>query len=93
MAEIEKYDFKTHVTCFGRAVIEMRELRKMSREQLAKESRVKLTMLTKIEEGKITGDDFGLQEICRLSNGMGITPYRLMLKWEQLVKDAGEAWW
>jgi len=50
-------------------------------------------MLTKIEEGKITGDDFGLQEICRLSNGMGITPYRLMLKWEQLVKDAGDAWW
>jgi hypothetical protein len=50
-------------------------------------------MLAGIEEGKVTGNDFGLQEICRLSNGMGVTPYRLILKWGQLVKDAGEPWW
>jgi ribosome-binding protein aMBF1 (putative translation factor) len=93
MSAIEKFNMRERIRLFGIAVIEMRELRKMSRKQLAKKSRVKLAILTRIEKGKVTGGDFGLEEVNRLSSGMGITPYRLIIKWEQLVKDAGEAWW
>ena len=79
-----------HVRCFGQAVVQMRELRNISREQLAKRSGVNLTVLTRIEEGTIDGGDFGLDEICKLAVGMGITPYRLMLAHESKLKDAGE---
>jgi transcriptional regulator with XRE-family HTH domain len=68
----------------------MRELRNISREQLAKRSGVNVTVLTRIEEGTIDGGDFGLDEICKLAVGMGITPYRLMLAHESKLKDAGE---
>jgi transcriptional regulator with XRE-family HTH domain len=57
----------------------VRELRNISREQLAKKSKVKCAVLARIEEGTIDGGDFGLEEICKLAGGMGITPYRLML--------------
>jgi len=77
-----------HVRCFGQAVVQMRELRNITREQLAKKSKVKLAVLTRIEEGAIDGGDFGLKEICTLSAGMGISPYRLMLAYESKLKDA-----
>ena len=76
------------VRCFGQAVVQMRELRNISRERLAKKSKVKLAVLTRIEEGTIDGGDFGLEEICKLSVGIGITPYRLMLAYESKLKDA-----
>jgi transcriptional regulator with XRE-family HTH domain len=79
-----------HVRCFGQAVVQMRELRNISREQLAKKSAVKLLVLTRIEEGTIDGGDFGLKEICGLAAGVGITPYRLMLAYESKLKDAGQ---
>lgn len=79
-----------HVRCFGQAVVQMRELRNISRERLATKSKVKLAVLTRIEEGTIDGGDFGLEEICKLAAGMGITPYRLMLAYESKLKDAGE---
>lgn len=82
-----------HVRRFGQAVVQMRELRNISRERLAKKSGVKRDVLTRIEEGTTDGGDFGLEEICKLSVGMGITPYRLMLAYESKLKDAGEAWW
>lgn len=44
-------DARSDVRCFGRAVVQMRELRNMSREQLAKKSKIKLAVLTAIEEG------------------------------------------
>jgi hypothetical protein len=56
-------------------------------EQLAKKSKIKLAVLTSIEEGTIDGGDFGLKEICTLSAGMGVTPYRLMLAYESKLKD------
>jgi ribosome-binding protein aMBF1 (putative translation factor) len=77
-----------HVRCFGEAVVQMRELRNISRERLAKKSKVKLEVLTRIEEGTIDGGDFGLKEICTLAAGMGISPYRLMLAYESKLKDA-----
>ncbi len=83
-------DRNEHVRCFGRAVVQMRELRKISREELAKKSKINLGMLTAIEEGTIDGGDFGLDEIGRLSEAMGITPYRLMMAYESKSKDAGE---
>jgi transcriptional regulator with XRE-family HTH domain len=79
-----------HVRCFGQAVIQMRELRNISREQLAKKSNVKLPVVTRIEEGTIDSGDFGLKEICGLAAGMGITPYRLMLVYESKLKGAGK---
>jgi ribosome-binding protein aMBF1 (putative translation factor) len=79
-----------HVRCFGQAVVQMRELRNISREKLAKKSRVKLAVLASIEEGTIDSGDFGLDEICKLAVGMGITPHRLMLAYESKLKDAGE---
>jgi len=83
-------DAQSHVRCFGRAVLQMRELRKMSREQLAKKSKMKLAVLTAIEEGTISGGDFGLEEIGKLSEAMGITPYRLMMAYESKCKEVGE---
>ena len=83
-------DGKEHVLCFGRAVVQMRELRNMNRQQLAKKSKIKLAVLTAIEEGTIGGGDFGLDEIGKLSEAMGITPYRLMMAYESKCKDAGE---
>ena len=80
----------SHVRCFGRAVAQMRELRSMSREQLAKKSKIKLAVLTAIEEGTISGGDFGLDEIGKLSDAMGITAYRLMLAYESKCKEVGE---
>ncbi len=56
-------DFPEHVRCFGQAVVQMRELRKISREELAKKSKVPLELLAKIEDGTATGADFGLKEI------------------------------
>jgi transcriptional regulator with XRE-family HTH domain len=80
----------SQVRCFGRAVLQMRELRNMSREHLAKKSNVKLAVLTAIEEGTISGGDFGLEEIGKLSEAMGITPYRLMMAYESKCKEVGE---
>lgn len=65
----------------------MRELRNLTREQLANKSKVSIDLLTRIEECTVVGDEFGLGEICRLAKGMGITPYRLMQKTEQLMED------
>ncbi len=48
-------DARSDVRCFGRAVVQMRELRNMSREQLAKKSKIKLAVLSAIEEGTISG--------------------------------------
>jgi transcriptional regulator with XRE-family HTH domain len=76
------------VRCFGQAVAQMRELRNITREQLAKKAKIKLAVLTSIEEGTIDGGDFGLKEICTLSAGIGITPYRLMLSYESKLKVA-----
>jgi transcriptional regulator with XRE-family HTH domain len=81
-------DSALHVRCFGQAVVQMRELRNITREQLSMKSKIKLAVLTSIEEGTIDGGDFGLKEICTLSAGMGITPYRLMLAYESKLKDA-----
>jgi ribosome-binding protein aMBF1 (putative translation factor) len=81
-------DSALHVRCFGQAVVQMRELRNISREWLAKKSKVKLAVLTRIEEGTIDGGDFGLEEICKLAAGLGITLYRLMLAYESKVKGA-----
>jgi ribosome-binding protein aMBF1 (putative translation factor) len=78
------------VRCFGRAVVQMRELRNMSREQLAKKVNIKLPVVTSIEEGTISGDDFGLDEIGKISEAMGITPYRFMMAYESKCKEAGE---
>jgi transcriptional regulator with XRE-family HTH domain len=83
-------DSHSHVRCFGRAVLQMRELRNMSREQLAKKSKIKLAVLTAIEEGTISGGDFGLDEIGKLSEAMGITPYRLMMAYESKCEEVGE---
>ncbi len=83
-------DANSHVRCFGRAVVQMRELRNMSREQLAKKSKIKLAVLIEIEEGTIGGEEFGLDEIGKLSEAMGITPYRLMMAYESKCKEAGE---
>ena len=83
-------DSALHVCCFGQAVVQMRELRNITREQLAKKSKIKLAILTSIEEGTIDGGDFGLKEICTLSVCMGITPYRLVLAYESQLKDAGK---
>ena len=71
----------------------MREDLRLSTEELAERSRVSPHLLSRIENGTATGDEFGLEEICKLANGMKTTPYRLMLKWEQFIKEAGEAWW
>jgi transcriptional regulator with XRE-family HTH domain len=60
---------------------------KDEQRDLAKKSKIKLQLLTRIEEGQITGEEFGLREICFLANGMNITPYRLMLKYEQLYEE------
>ena len=79
-----------HVRCFGQAIVQMRELRNISREQLAKRSGVKWAVLTSIEEGTIDGGDFGLDEIFNIARGIGITPYRLMLAYESKLRDAGE---
>ena len=57
-------DSALHVRCFGHAVVQMRELQNISRERLAKKSKVKLHMLIRIEEGTIDGRGFGLKEIC-----------------------------
>jgi len=83
-------DAHSHVRCFGRAVLQMRELRHMSRQQLAKKSKIKLAVLTAIEEGTISGGDFGVEEIGKLSEGMGITRYRLMMAYEAKCKEFGE---
>ncbi len=83
-------DARSDVRCFGRAVVQMRELRNMSREQLAKKSKIKLAVLTAIEEGTISGGDFGLEEIGKLSDAMGTTPYRLMMAYESKCKEAEE---
>ena len=83
-------DSALHVRCFGQAVVQMRELRNITKVQLAKKSKIKLAILTSIEEGTIDGADFGLKEICGLAAGIGITPYRLMLAYESKLKDAGE---
>ncbi|HEV2297657.1 MAG TPA: helix-turn-helix transcriptional regulator [Candidatus Acidoferrales bacterium] len=84
---------KAHVQTFGKAVTEMRGDMRLSIEELAERSGVSLRLLGRIESGTGTGDEFGLEEICKLANGLKVTPYRLMLKWEQLIKKAGEAWW
>jgi hypothetical protein len=81
-------DSDLHVRCFGQAMVQMRGLRNISRERLAKKSKVKLHMLIRIEEGTIDGLGFGLKEICGLACGMGISPYRLMLAYESKLKDA-----
>jgi len=78
------------VRCFGRAVVQMRELRNMSREQLAKKANIKLPVVMAIEEGTISGGDFGLDEIGKISEAMGITPYRLMMAYESKCKEARE---
>jgi hypothetical protein len=46
-----------------------------------------LEAASRIEEGQITDEEFGLREICFLAKGMNITPYRLMLKCEQLYGE------
>jgi hypothetical protein len=79
-------DSDLHVRCFGQAMVQMRGLRNISRERLAKKSKVKLHMLIRIEEGTIDG--CGLEEICGLACGMGISPYRLILAYESKLKDA-----
>ena len=81
-------DSALHVRCFGQAVVQMRKQRNISRERLAKKSKVKLHVLIRIEEGTIDGEGFGLKEICGLAAGMRITPYRLMLAYESKLKDA-----
>lgn len=83
-------DARSDVRCFGRAVVQMRELRNMSREQLAKKSKIKLAVLSAIEEGTISEGDFGLEEIGKLSDAMGTTPYRLMMAYESKCKEAEE---
>jgi len=90
---LDKAELDVYVKCFGKAVEQMRELRGISREELAKKSKIKLDLLTRIEEGKVTGDEFGLGEIFCISGAMNMTAYRLMPKVEQLIKDAGAAWW
>jgi transcriptional regulator with XRE-family HTH domain len=82
-------DNQKHVECFGKAVAQLRELRKITREQLAKKSGVKLPVLISIEDGTADGMSFGLDEICRLSKGMGITAQRLMMAYENFLDEAG----
>ena len=82
-------DKQKHVECFGKAIVQLRELRKINREQLAKKSGVKLPLLTSIEDGTADGMSFGLKEICGLSKGMGITAQRLMMAYENFLDEAG----
>lgn len=90
MSKITKQEAEVFVKCFGEAVCQMRELRGISRETVAKRAKVNLDLLARIEDGQVTGEEFGLSEICRLAEAMKITPYRLMQKCEQLIADANE---
>lgn len=85
MSEPELY-----VQCFGQAVVLMRELRQISREELSQRSGVPLPILTGIEKGTISGMEFGLKEILMLARGIGISANRLMMAYMSKCQDVGE---
>lgn len=62
------------VFCFGDAVVQVREEAKMSTEELAKRTGIPLKLLRQIEEGTATGNDFGLDEICKLAEAVKVRP-------------------
>jgi hypothetical protein len=54
---------------------------------------VPLSLLGRIENGQAEGDEWGLREICALSDAMGAAAHELMDRWEHCLEQAGEAWW
>lgn len=90
---IEKFDMNTHAQMFGKAVVRLRKDARMEQEQLAERSGVPQAKLARIEKGSASPDSFGLQEICKLTSAMKITPYALMMECEKLAREAGQAWW
>lgn len=93
MTKIEKFDLRSHVRMFGKAVVNMREDVRMSQKELAKRSGISLHLLARIENGTARGDRFGLKEICKIADSMKATPHELMHEYEKILNAAGEAWW
>ena len=85
MSESELY-----VQCSGQAVVLMRELRHIGREELSRRSGVPLLILTGIEKGTISGMEFGSKEIFMLARGIGISANRLMMAYVSKCQDVGE---
>lgn len=93
MMNTEKFDLKSHLRMFGRAVVNMRENVRMSQKELARRSGISLRLLTRIENGTARGDRFGLTEICKIADSMKARPHELMHEFEKVLNAAGEAWW
>jgi hypothetical protein len=57
------------------------------------ERRSPSVLLGRIENGQPEGDEWGLREICALSDAMGVAAHELMDRWEHFLEQAGEGWW
>ena len=77
----------------GAAIVNMRQERGLSTEELSERSGVPLSLLGRIENGQAEGDEWGLREICALSDAMGVAAHELMDRWDRFLEQAGEAWW
>lgn len=89
---IKKSDMKSKVRMFGKAVMKLRERARMGREEFAQRSGLPVIKLAQIENGTASADSFGLNEICKLADGLKVTPYELMKEYETLANKGG-AWW
>ena len=93
MTNTKKFDLRSHVRMFGKAVLNMREDVRMSQKELARRSGISLRLLACIENGTARADRFGLKEICKLADGMKARPHELMNEYEKILYATGEAWW
>jgi transcriptional regulator with XRE-family HTH domain len=76
------------VKCFGEAVLQVRESAGMTMEELSRRTGINMTLLWSIENGTVTGEDFGLSEICKIAKATGLKPNDLMGIHEAFVKKA-----
>jgi len=84
---------EAHCKLLGNALVQLRGERGLSTEELSERSGVPLSLLGRIENGQAEGDEWGLREICALSDAMGVAAHELMDRWGRFLEQAGEAWW
>jgi transcriptional regulator with XRE-family HTH domain len=77
----------------GAAIVNMRQERGLSTEELSERSGVPLSLLGRIENGEAEGDEWGLREICAVSAAMDVAAHEIMERWERYAEEAGTAWW
>ena len=89
---MRKADLSVHIRRFGEAVARARERRGMSRGDLCRACGMVDGVLARVESGAAVPRGFGLSELCRLAEALGLPPDSLLASYEKTVAPP-EAWW